>query len=344
LKEEDKRNESDSPGRREPDLDRILAELPRNRKRLLASKAEPARKVSLSNRSKKFIVVSAFLLTIALSSFVIGLWPSASIQSLSQMGRNTRKAALLDSLSLTDQDPLFIWNVTHTLNLAGYAVDYYSPSQVTVALYRELPLKSYGIVILRSHTAIYYGVPTSISIVTSETYDKSRYVYEQFVGQVAPAVVRPGNTFFAITPSFVKDAMQGNLRGTIVVQMGCSSLQGSHYIATAFISKGASNFVGWDDSVGSGYTDIVTQNFVSSLAHGSSVGDAVASAGGPDPAFHGRLNFLDTALSAREQFGDQLITFGGFTILLSVTLLVTMRLLRTATTYRNTAVRRLVSG
>jgi hypothetical protein len=265
---------------------------------------------------------------IALSSFLGTAWSAQVFHSLFQTSQNIPRAALIDPLSLTDSDPSFLWNVTHTLNLAGYAVDYYPPSQVTVALFRDLPFQGYRIVIIRSHTAIFYGIPTSISIVTSEVYDKSKYIYEQLVGQVAPAVVRPGNTFFAITPSFVRDAMQGNFGGAVVVEMGCSSLQGNHYIATAFINKGVSNFVGWDDAVGSRYTDGVTQNFVSSLAHGHTVGDAVGSAGGPDPTYTGRLSFLNVALAGREQFGDQLITFSEFAILLSITLVVTWRVVR----------------
>jgi len=335
LSIEDNQDHSDHRGQRGSCLDRFLAELPRDRQQLSTRRAEPGEDVAQSRHLKKRVVVVVFLLTMALSSFGMGIWPSQSIHSLTQTGQNFRRAALLDSLSLTDHDPSFIWNVTRTLNLAGYTVDYYPPSQVTVALFRDLPSKSYGLVIIRSHTAIYYGVPTSVSIVTSEIYDKSRYVYEQLGGQVAPAVVRPGNTFFAITPSFFKESMQGNFRGAIVVQMGCSSLQGNHYIATAFINKGASNFVGWDDSVGSGYTDRVTQNFVSSLARGDSVGEAVGIAGGPDPTFGGKLSFLDTALPSSEHFDDQLIAFGEFGILLSVTLLITARLVRGATNNRH---------
>ncbi|TMI12119.1 hypothetical protein E6H33_11035 [Candidatus Bathyarchaeota archaeon] len=110
--------------------------------------------------------------------------------------------------------------------------------------------------------------------------------------------------------------------------MGCSSLQGDHYIATAFVNKGVSNFVGWDNAVGSRYTDGATQNFVSSLAHGETVQEAIGNAGGPDPTYHGRLSSLDTALSAREQFGSQLVTLSVFALLLSVTLLVTRRVIR----------------
>ncbi|HWY27663.1 MAG TPA: hypothetical protein VNW25_00235 [Candidatus Sulfotelmatobacter sp.] len=313
--------------RRESRLDSFLAESLGNQRSLSTQGVVAKRTVTRSHRLEKHVMLVAFLLIIAVSGFTVAVWPSQTLHSLIQMSQDTRKAALLDSLSLTDPDPSFIWNVTRTLHNSGYTVDYYGPHQVTVALFRSLPFHDYRIVIIRSHTAIFYGIPTSVSIVTSENYTESRYVYEQLVGQVAPAIVRPGNTYFAITPSFVRDAMQGNFRGTILVEMGCSSLQGDHYIATAFVSKGVSNFVGWDNAVGSRYTDGATQNFVSSLAGGKTLEEAIGSAGGPDPTYHGRLSYLDTALSGREQFGSPLITFSVFAILLSVTLLVTRRVI-----------------
>ena len=244
------------------------------------------------------------------------------------MGQSSSRAALIDSLSVSDPDPLFVSNVTHTLSNAGITVDYYPPSQVTVGLFRNLPSEGYRMIIIRSHTATFFGVPTSLAIVTSEPYTKSKYVYEQLVGQVAPAVVRPGNTYFAITPSFVRDAMQGNFWGTVVIQMGCSTLQGNHAIATAFMLKGASAFVGWDDSVGSSYTDLTTENFLSSFVHGHVISEALSSAGGPDPTYNGRLSSLDPAAVSHDRFENAIATFGEWAVLLSVTLLVAEKLVK----------------
>jgi hypothetical protein len=243
-------------------------------------------------------------------------------------GDNSLKAVLIDSLSLTDPDPLFISNVTHSLSVAGYLVDYYGPSQVTVDLFRNIALQNYRIVIIRGHTATVQGIPTSLSIVTTEPYSSLKHVYEQLIGQVAPAIVRPGNTFFAITPAFIRDAIKGNLRDTLVVQMGCGTLSGNRDIATAFIDKGAYAYVGWNDTVSSWYTDFATQKFVASLEHGHAVSEAVASAGGPDPVNGGRLGFLDAPGTSQDQFNIRMTTILGTMIILSASLLAVGKLIK----------------
>jgi hypothetical protein len=274
---------------------------------------------------------------VTLSSFAMTVSPFPSPQPHLNTGGNSLKAVLIDSLSLTDPDPLFISNVTRSLFVAGYTLDYYGPSQVTVDLFRNLALQDYRVVIIRGHTATFQGIPTSLAIVTSEPYSNLKHVYEQLIGQVAPAIVRPGNTFFAITPAFIRDAMKGSLRNTLVVQMGCGTLTGNRDIATAFIEKGASAFIGWNNTVSSWYTDLTTQKFVSSLAHGHTVTDAVNSAGGPDPVNGGKLGFLDTAATSQAQFNIRITAILGSMILVSVTLLVARKLVRddrTQTSYK----------
>jgi hypothetical protein len=265
---------------------------------------------------------------VVLSSLGLIASPPLPVHLLLHTNQSSPRAVLIDSLSLTDPDPPFVWNVTHSLSVAGYSVDYYGPSQVTVSLFRNLALQNYKLVIIRSHTATYQGVPTGLSIVTSEPYSKSKYVYEQLVGQVAPATVRPGNTFFSITPAFVRSAITGGFQDAIVIQMGCSALLGNHDIATAFIDKGASAFIGWDNLVSSWYTDVSTQNVVSSIVHGHTVGEAVSSAGGPDPGYGGQLGFLDAGSTSQARFNGQLTTVFGWIALFSVTLLVSRRLVR----------------
>jgi hypothetical protein len=254
--------------------------------------------------------------------------PFQALQPLLSNGGSLQKAALIDSLSFTDPDPFFISNVTRTLSAAGYSVDYYGPSRVTVALFRNLAFQNYKLIIIRSHTATTWGIPTSLSIVTSEPYSSLKYAYQQLIGQVAPAVVRPGNSFFAITPSFIRDAISGNLRDTLVVQMGCGTLSGNREIATAFIDKGARGFIGWSDTVSSWYTDLAIQKFVGVLVHGHPIADAVTSAGGPDPVFGGRLGFLEAPDTSGAQLSLRMTSVLGSLIFLSAILLVTWRLFR----------------
>jgi hypothetical protein len=314
--------------RRKSVLDRLLAEFIEYRRNRATRKANTRRAVHRSRRLGKLSVLLSLLLLAALSSVAMIVSPFPALQPHLNTGGNSLKAALIDSLSLTDPDPLFISNVTHSLSAAGYAVDYYGPSQVTVDLFRNIALQDYRIVILRGHTATYQGIPTSLTIVTAEPYSNMKHLYEQLIGQVAPAIVRPGNTFFAITPAFIRDAMKGNLRDTLIVQMGCGTLTGNRDIATAFIAKGASAFVGWNNTVGSWYTDLATQRFVSSLERGHTIQEAVANAGGPDPVYGGNLGFLDTAATSQAQLSIRMTTILGSMIILSISLLVVARLVR----------------
>jgi len=307
---------------------RLLARLTQFRHAVATRMAKRRRRVAESRRLGKLGVLLALLLMATLSSLAMVVSPFPALQPHLITGESSLKAVLIDSLSLTDPDPLFISNVTHSLSVAGYSVDYYGPSQVTVDLFRNIALQNYRIVIIRGHTATYQGIPTSLSIVTSESYSSLKHVYEQLIGQVAPAIVRPGNTFFAITPAFIRDAIKGNLRDTLVVQMGCGTLTGNRDIANAFIDKGASAFVGWNNTVSSWYTDFATQKFVASLEHGQTVAEAVVSADGLDPVYGGKLAFLDSAATMQDQFNIRMTTILGSMIILSVSLLVIGRLVR----------------
>lgn len=80
--------------------------------------------------------------------------------------------------------------------------------------------------------------------------------------------------------------------------------------------------------MGSWYTDVTTENLVSSLLRGHVVGEAVASAGGPDPVYNGRLSFLGPATVSHDRFDNALTTFGEWAILLSVTLLVAEKVVK----------------
>lgn len=309
-------------------LDRELAKFSAYRRKLAERREKIRRQATPSRRIGKRGVLVAILLVVVGSGLGLMASPAPAVHLLLRTNQSSPRAVLIDSLSLTDPDPQFVQNVTHALSAAGYSLDYYGPSQVTVNLFRNLALQNYRLIMIRSHTATYQGVPTSLSIVTSEPYSKSKYVYEQLVGQVAPATVRPGYTFFSITPAFVESAITGGFQDAIVIQMGCSALLGNHDIATAFIDKGASAFIGWDNLVSSWYTDLSTQNVVTSILHGHTVREAVSSAGGPDPGYGGQLGSLDAASTSQARLNGQLTTIIGWIALFSVTLAASRRLVR----------------
>jgi hypothetical protein len=180
-------------------------------------------------------------------------------------------------------------------------VDYYPPAQVTVELFRNLPGKNYGLVIIRSHTA------SSAGIITGEPYSQNMYVYEQLTNQLVQGVVPPSSqTYFAVEAGFVGSEMQGRFPDSTIVLMGCGGLQGKPQLGEAFIEKGAKFFVGWTDSVTAFQTDVAVSVLIQQIAGGLTVSEAVGIASHyPDPLYNSRLNYL----SWEQVSGQQLNSF-----------------------------------
>lgn len=193
----------------------------------------------------------------------------------------------MDQLSLNYPDPSFTTNITETLNSAGYTVIYSGPSSTAVDSFRQLPELGYDLIIIRAHTG------SSQSIITAQPYLQSEYVADQLAGRLVPAQVDGGPIYFAITPKFVSQGMNGRFSESTIIVMGCSALEGTQEIASAFLDKGANFFVGWDSSVSIIHTDTSTVAFARLLSGGKSLPEATALAGGVDPVYGARLQYLD---------------------------------------------------
>jgi hypothetical protein len=202
------------------------------------------------------------------------------------------KAAIVDQLSGTIPDPSFNNNAKTILIAAGYTVDYYSPEQVTVELFRSLPSRGYGVIIIRAHSTGW--IPgDATAILTSELYTENNHLYEQLVDQLGESRLFNDKTYFAITAKFVQDAMQGRFSNSIIIMMGCTGLKDSS-MAQAFVSKGARVYVSWENSVTPDRTDDATTALLQSLAEGKTVRQAVNTAmdeAGPDPIYNSTLGF-----------------------------------------------------
>lgn len=183
------------------------------------------------------------------------------------------KAALIDEVSQTNPDPYLTVNVTSALTRVGYTVDYYGPKAVTVDLFKSLPSKAYGIVILRDHSTGLTG--DVIALVTSEPFDPEKYVNEQQTRLVVQARLGSDNTtYFAITPTFVREAMQGTFSNTVLVVTGCSGLANSE-MAQAFVARGAEVYISWDQIVFANQSDGGAILLVQSMTAGHRLNDAV---------------------------------------------------------------------
>jgi hypothetical protein len=243
------------------------------------------------NSKKSRWRANLFLSTIVVVMLIIGIAAWTTDNYLWRLpathGNSHPRAVVMDQLSLNYPDPSFTTNITNALKASGYSVDYSGPSSNAVDSFRQLPSQDYNLIIIRAHTG------SGQSIITAEPYSKSEFVTDQLAGKLVPAQVDGGPLYFAITPKFVRQDMAGTFPDSTILVMGCSALQGTQDIASAFLDKGANFFVGWDSSVSIIHTDTSTVAFVELLASGKSLPQATAQAGGADPVYGSRLQYLD---------------------------------------------------
>ncbi len=245
-------------------------------------RAKPKKSRWRTNLSLSIVIVVMLVSGITAWSTDNYLWRLPLSHSNSQP-----TAIVMDQLSLNYPDPSFTINITIALKAAGYAVDYSGPSSNAVDSFRQLPGKGYDVIIIRAHTG------SSQSIITAQPYSQSEFVADQLAGRLVPTQVDAGPLYFAITPKFVRQSMVGSFSESTILVMGCSALEGTQDIASAFLDKGANSFVGWDSSVSIIHTDTSTVAFVRLLSTGRSLPEATAQAGVADPVYGARLRYLD---------------------------------------------------
>lgn len=219
-------------------------------------------------------------------------------------GPSTPRAVIVDQLAVTDPNADFIANTAHQLEAAGYRVDYVGPASVTVDFYRKLPGMGYKLVILRSHSAEQVRkdaatgeltVLGDTTLITGEPYSLKTHLPEQYrsdLGVGSIPQLPDHDPWFTVYPSFIRSDTSGHFDGTLVVLMGCAGLK-TDALAMAFVDKGASEFISWDQSVTAEHTDLATSSLLRHLFADQLPGkEAVAKTMdevGADPTFGARL-------------------------------------------------------
>ena len=219
-------------------------------------------------------------------------------------GDTTNSAIIVDQLSLTQPNPTFISDTRATLAEAGYAVEYVAGEDVTVDMYRRLSDRGFDLVVLRVHAGITTEVDAEtgdrtgteyVSLFTGESYDVTKYPSEQLNRLGAARYDEDSDPLFGIGPEFVRESMQGDFDGALVVMMGCDGLR-SRETAQAFLDRGASAFVSWSKPISGPHTDNATEKLLQRLlVDGIPLEEAVAQTAaevGPDPNFEGELRVL----------------------------------------------------
>src|SRR5262249_11102235 len=144
----------------------------------------------------------------------------------------------------------------------------YTPSSLSLNTFVHLPLQGYSILIFRTHIGYTNSSSTSfhVAITTSEPYDNYRYVTDQAADQLTN-VNENGSFYFGLTPNFVSQRMCGPFPQTTIMAMGCYALNSTD-ISTAFLNKGATDFIGWKGVVRVDQTDQAFEQLIPQLLNG----------------------------------------------------------------------------
>ena len=243
------------------------------------------------------VVFCALLLFTALY-FVINPPPAPAPEN-SQL-----KAAIIDQLSITQPNQTFIEKATDVLENVGFNVEVYNWTSITVNFYGDLPSKGYKLIIFRTHSGILMnasGQPipgNPVFLFTAEEYDPNMHTLLLLTDQVAPA--NPWDIekfYFAISPKFVRESMNGRFQDTIIIISGCHGLY-STTLAESLIERGASVVISWDKSVLAPYMDRATIFLLNELLiENKTVAQAVEDTMetiGPDPDEGAFLRYYPT--------------------------------------------------
>ena len=159
-------------------------------------------------------------------------------------------AAIVDQLTIeVPVNQEFNSTISSLLNASGFDVRYYPGTDVTVDFYKSLPSKGSRIIILRAHSAVRNNTDF-VDLFTSELYSESKrdFYSAKYGNQLSRArfLIDPYNDYFAIGPTFIESSMQGTFSDSIIILMGCESLNKTT-MAEALVNKGAKVVLGWTD-------------------------------------------------------------------------------------------------
>ena len=217
------------------------------------------------------------------------------------------QAAIIDQTSYSFPSPDFLEQATAYLEGAGYAVTYYPPEEITVAFYRTLPDKGYDFILFQTHSTNEVVVRDEDKdegdfspgpfLFTTELYAQQRHLTLQMSDQVrASELFFEGSPqLFAVGPEFVRRSMRGLFPDTVMVIGGCQSLAAPD-LAQAFLEKGASVVIGWDEMVNLSHNNRAMLRLLEAmLVEGLSPEEAVETTMaevGPDPGYDSSLDLM----------------------------------------------------
>jgi hypothetical protein len=229
-------------------------------------------------------VTTAILILASVIIYIFPIWPSEP------------KAAIVDQLGssfeLTESsrhaNQTFIDAAMTLLNKRFSRIDYYSDN-ATVENYKSLSSRGYKLIIWRAHSALDID-SKFVAIATSEMNIQGKY--DQYSNNQLTLCNIPGDPrlYFAITPDFVKECMNGRFEDTVIIFMSCNGLKTGYYkTAEAFGNKGVKVFISWDGWIDKYENDNATAHLLDYLINdNNTVSQAVSKIPLYDSVVYGR--------------------------------------------------------
>ena len=236
-------------------------------------------------------------MVMVLAAFIMPI----SCQTPAAVDSNLNKAAIVDQLYIRESNPELIAAATHILESYGFEVDVWQGADVTVDFYHKLPSLGYKFILLRVHSGLLVSLEgdkvitlDTTYLFTAENYTPNKYRGDQLTDKVSNAVMEENSPLvFAVNSEFLKNA-EGDFNHTIVLAMGCESYKYNDMPA-AFIEKGASVYVGWNDVVSLKHVDKVILNLLGNLCTANmTISQSISSTmqeKGADPYFGSYLKY-----------------------------------------------------
>jgi len=232
--------------------------------------------------SHKIIILTIALVVIFSSIVTLSLQENV-IQNEIYSYDGAPRAVIIDQLHKDLPSISFQTKATELLTTAGYQVDVFTTDELPVDFYKKLPLMNYEFIVVRSHAVGDYGPNIDgdepVAIFTGEKYRNDKYIQEQLSGQILKGApfqtsivetsvdlsqwnqsegaieistswefIDDSDPYFLIGSKYVDELMEGRFPNSVVILAGCSTLSNPS-LAKAFINRGASTVIGWDNLI-----------------------------------------------------------------------------------------------
>ena len=177
------------------------------------------------------------------------------------------RAIILDNLRLDGRSPSgkdipFVRETRELLEGIGVKVDYVGINDVNLGVYQNLA--KYNLVILRVHSGLLVGEEEKEEVVcffTSEPLRENLDKYSEWFSKryLADATLElcdgTKKHFIGVKPDFIINCLNGEFENSIIIAMGCNSLE-SYSMARAFVdNRKALVYIGWARGVTVNHTD-----------------------------------------------------------------------------------------